>query len=67
MTEQQIRELRETLTWLCDNYGAEHSPFALSAYARARSGRHYEVVELPPLSEAEKAEIETLAAPEILQ
>jgi hypothetical protein len=67
MAEQQIRELRETLAWLCDNYGAEYSLLALSADASARSGRHYEVVELPPLSEAEKAEIETFASPEIFQ
>jgi hypothetical protein len=55
MTEQQVRELRETLASLCDKYGAEYSLLALSAYASAPSGRQYEVVELPPLSEAEKA------------
>ena len=67
ITEQQIRELRETPAWLCDNYGAEYSLLALSGYASARTGKHFEAVELAPLTEAEKAEIETLAALEILQ
>ena len=67
MTEQQLEQLGNALNWLCDNYTAEYALLALSAVATARSGRHYEVVELPTLSEADKAEIETLAAPENLQ
>lgn len=67
MTEEQLQKLGNALTWCVDNYGAEYALLALSAVASARTGKHFEVYELPPLTEAEKAEIETLAAPEILQ
>jgi hypothetical protein len=67
MTDEQVAQLRSVLAWLCDNYGAEYSLLALSGYASACTGKHFEVVELPPLTQAEKTEIETLAAPEILQ
>jgi hypothetical protein len=67
MTEEEIQDLHERLAYLVDTYGAEVSLIALAGYASARSGRHYEVVELPPLTGAEKAEIETLASPETFQ
>jgi hypothetical protein len=48
MTEEEIQDLHERLAYLVDTYGAEASLIALAGYASARSGRHYEVVELPP-------------------
>src|SRR5256885_6808983 len=55
MTEEQLEKRANALTWCVENYGAEYSLLALGAVASARTGKHFEVFELPPLTEDRKS------------